>query len=49
MSFRQFRETRLRNFRCFREQQTARLAPLGRIHTTRDRKDFRPATGSCSA
>ena len=28
MSFRQFREIRLRDFRCFREQQTARLAPL---------------------
>ena len=28
MSFRQFREIRLRDFRCFREQQVARLAPL---------------------
>ena len=28
MSFRQFREIRLRDFRCFRERQTARLAPL---------------------
>ena len=28
MSFRQIRELRLRDFRCFREQQTARLAPL---------------------
>ena len=28
MSFRQFREIRLRDFRCFHEQQTARLAPL---------------------
>ena len=28
MSFHQFREIRLRDFRCFREQQTARLAPL---------------------
>ena len=28
MSFRQFREIRLRDFRCFREEQTARLAPL---------------------
>ena len=28
MGFRQFREIRLRDFRCFREQQTARLAPL---------------------
>ena len=40
---RQFREIRLRNFCCFRAQQAVRLAPLGRIHTTRDRKDFRPA------
>ena len=28
MSFRQFREIRLRDFRCFHERQTARLAPL---------------------
>ena len=28
MSFRQFPEIRLRDFRCFREDQTARLAPL---------------------
>ena len=28
MRFRQFREIRLRDFRCFREKQTARLAPL---------------------
>ena len=28
MSFRQFREIRLRDFRCFREWRTARLAPL---------------------
>ena len=28
MSFRQFREIRLQDFRCFREQQAARLAPL---------------------
>ena len=28
MSFRQFREIRLRDFRCFREEQKARLAPL---------------------
>ena len=28
MSFRQFREIRLRDFRCFRERQSARLAPL---------------------
>ena len=28
MSFRQFREIRLRDFRCFLERQTARLAPL---------------------
>ena len=28
MSFRQFREIRLRDFRCFREEQPARLAPL---------------------
>ena len=28
MSFRQFREIRLRDFRCFQERQTARLAPL---------------------
>lgn len=28
MSFRQFRKIRLRDFRCFREQQAARLAPL---------------------
>ncbi len=28
MSYRQFRELRLRDFRCFRERRTARLAPL---------------------
>ena len=28
MSFRQFRDISLRDFRCFREQQTARMAPL---------------------
>ena len=28
MSFRQFREIRLRDFRCFCEEQKARLAPL---------------------
>ena len=28
MSFRQFREIRLRDFRCFHERHTARLAPL---------------------
>ena len=28
MSYRQFREIRLRDFRCFHERQTARLAPL---------------------
>ena len=28
MRFRQFREIRLRDFRCFHERQTARLAPL---------------------
>ena len=28
MSFGQFREIRLRDFRCFRERQIARLAPL---------------------
>ena len=28
MSLGQFREIRLRDFRCFRERQTARLAPL---------------------
>ena len=28
MSHRQFREVRLRDFRCFAEPQTARLAPL---------------------
>ena len=28
MSFRQFREIRLRDFRCFHQQQSARLAPL---------------------
>ena len=28
MSFRQFREIRLRDFRCFHERQSARLAPL---------------------
>ena len=49
MSYRQFREIRLRDFRCFNEQQTARLAPLtllvGENSTGQDLVSRRSASG----